>query len=696
MIVSSTGSGQVYNYHKATLREQDILSISSDIQSFGNRYRVGSSNPSSDNDAGDLFFNTATDKLLVRNAANNSWDEAQSVGNFYISTLSPAFNGVLTEFTITNAPTYASQVLLIINGVLQKPNAGTSAPADGFALDGSTVKLGGAPATGSTYSAVVIGSTVNIGTPSDNTVDADILQSGCVSDAKVAANAAIAGSKINPAFTTAASVTAAQPQLQFQDSDGTNQITQVSNSSGHTYIKTRNNTSGGNFYVNTWDNTNSNYPTLFTILNGGNCGIGTTSPAGKLEINAGSSGTDVIVLRFDSDNGGAFNIKCSDASSATPLWKFDLGISEGLEIDSATTTRFLSGSGDSSIAIGQTGAANDAVVLKYDESGDKLHFYGWGGSEGDILTLDNGNSRVGIGTDSPSWNLDVKGSNTTIGIEGTGWAQLRLTGGGSENYITSDDNLSFYVGGSEKVFINTDGAVGIGTDDPRGSSTYQGLEISGTSGGVVTFSVNETEKWNIYGADAVGGVYDRVNTRYNLKWHSDGDVELPTGNLKVASGKGIMFSPYDTTVSTPGSDSNLLDDYEEGTFNPDLIAYDVNNSNAWENVTFSSVSRYGKYTKIGNLVHINIYFANFHIDSQFDSKLARVGNFPFTVGPSDNWGYSILTYAHGQAMESTGHGFYTNPGQTYATSVVASGTSYNTWSGASGRYLMLSGTYTVA
>jgi len=148
----------------------------------------------------------------------------------------------------------------------------------------------------------------------------------------------------------------------------------------------------------------------------GKVGIGTTSPAGKLEINAGSSGTDVTVLRFDSDSGGAFNIQCSDASSGTPLWKFDLGLSEALQIDSAATTRFLSGSGDSAIAIGKTGAANDAVVLKYDESGDKLHFYGWGGSEGDILTLDNGNSRVGIGTASPGKKLEI----TTTGSSGEG------------------------------------------------------------------------------------------------------------------------------------------------------------------------------------------------------------------------------------------------------------------------------------
>ena len=113
LLVSSTGSSNTYTYHKLLGKEDDIKQLSSDINDFKARYRVGSSNPSSDNDAGDLFFNTATDKLLVRNAANNSWDEAQSVGNFYISTLSPAFNGVLTEFTITNAPSYASQILLI-------------------------------------------------------------------------------------------------------------------------------------------------------------------------------------------------------------------------------------------------------------------------------------------------------------------------------------------------------------------------------------------------------------------------------------------------------------------------------------------------------------------------------------------------------------------------------------------------------
>ena len=185
-IVTSTGSGQVYNYHKATLKEDDLVSLSGDINDFSERYRVGSSNPTSSLDSGDLFFNTGTGKLLVYNGTNSAWEEAQSVGNFFISTLSPAFDGTTQNFTLSNAPTNVQQIILSINGVVQKPNAGTSTPSEGFALDGSTVKLSAAPAAGDSYFAIVMGSTVNIGTPSNNTVTTDILQNLSVTTGKIA------------------------------------------------------------------------------------------------------------------------------------------------------------------------------------------------------------------------------------------------------------------------------------------------------------------------------------------------------------------------------------------------------------------------------------------------------------------------------------------------------------------------------
>ena len=184
-LVVSTGAGQNYTYHKATLKEDDLVGLSGDINDFAERYRVGSSNPTTNNDAGDLFFNTSTGKLMVYNGSTSAWEETQSIGNFFISTLSPAFDGSTTNFTITNAPTSAQQILLIIEGVIQKPNAGTSTPTEGFALDSSTIKLAAAPAVGASYHAVVMGSAVSIGTPSNNTVTTAILQNSSVTTAKI-------------------------------------------------------------------------------------------------------------------------------------------------------------------------------------------------------------------------------------------------------------------------------------------------------------------------------------------------------------------------------------------------------------------------------------------------------------------------------------------------------------------------------
>jgi len=195
LMVSSTGSSQTYNYHKILGKEDDIKQLSDDINDFAERYRVGASNPTTSLHAGDLFFNTSTSKLLVYNATNTAWEEAQSIGNFFISTLSPAFDGSTQDFTITNAPANAEQIILSINGVVQKPNSGTSTPSEGFALSGSTVKLAAAPASGSDYFAVVIGSTVNIGTPSNNTVTTAILQNGSVTTAKIADDS-VTGDKI--------------------------------------------------------------------------------------------------------------------------------------------------------------------------------------------------------------------------------------------------------------------------------------------------------------------------------------------------------------------------------------------------------------------------------------------------------------------------------------------------------------------
>lgn len=77
-----------------------------------------------------------------------------------------------------------------------------------------------------------------------------------------------------------------------------------------------------------------------------------------------------------------------------------------------------------------------------------------------------------------------------------------------------------------------------------------------------------------------------------------GDVTLSTGNLIIGtSGKGIDFS------ATPGTGtSELLADYEEGTFTPSVVGSTTAG-------TASYGRRTGVYTKVGRLVTFSIDLA---------------------------------------------------------------------------------------
>jgi hypothetical protein len=79
-----------------------------------------------------------------------------------------------------------------------------------------------------------------------------------------------------------------------------------------------------------------------------------------------------------------------------------------------------------------------------------------------------------------------------------------------------------------------------------------------------------------------------------------GDQTIVDGNLVIGTaGKGIDFS---ADPAAPGMTSELLDDYEEGTFTPTL----TRSSSA---PTLTYTQQRGYYTKIGNVVHCDIAVA---------------------------------------------------------------------------------------
>ena len=101
---------------------------------------------------------------------------------------SATFNGTATRFTLSNPGTNAQAHLVSVNGVIQKPNSGTS-PSEGFAIDGNDIIFAAAPASGSDFFILTLGSAISVGTPSDNTVTAAKIASAAVEQSKVAGEA---------------------------------------------------------------------------------------------------------------------------------------------------------------------------------------------------------------------------------------------------------------------------------------------------------------------------------------------------------------------------------------------------------------------------------------------------------------------------------------------------------------------------
>ena len=126
--------------------------------------------------------------------------------------------------------------------------------------------------------------------------------------------------------------------------------------------------------------------------------------------------------------------------------------------------------------------------------------------------------------------------------------------------------------------------------------------------------------------DSTGGKsywYDGGSGNNNIVASVDGQTGnlMSKGNLRIlTTGKGIDFS---TTSDAGGMSSEILDDYEEGTFSP-----------GWFDdggVFVSSYTvQYGQYTKIGNVVYFcfGLRIGTFSRTPN-SGQACRVGNLPF-------------------------------------------------------------------
>jgi hypothetical protein len=146
-----------------------------------------------------------------------------------------------------------------------------------------------------------------------------------------------------------------------------------------------------------------------------------------------------------------------------------------------------------------------------------------------------------------------------------------------------------------------------------------------------------------------------------VKIDSAQNVTVSAGNLVIGtSGKGIDFA------ATPGTGtSELLNDYEEGTFSPTLTT----DGTDFTSVTYFANFNGGKYTKVGRLVTVQITLGTSAITVGPASGNLRIGNLPFTcaahtTGTQDAFGNCALSQVQSFAVNQP------NAGRVNANSTV--------------------------
>tara|TARA_B100001115_G_scaffold134810_1_gene102383 strand:+ start:131 stop:1228 length:1098 start_codon:yes stop_codon:yes gene_type:complete len=285
--------------------------------------------------------------------------------------------------------------------------------------------------------------------------------------------------------------------------------------------------------------------------------------------------------------------------------------------------------------------------------------------------------------------------------------------------ITNDGTFTVQTGGSERLRIASNGRIGVGNNNPQfmihteGSGNNGGVRIENshttttvsgnTASGAFPHNLLLSNYSGTGSADnrmcSIGFDIPTTSTHANaviayqataagtgdLQFHlesgnsiserlrikSDGDVSINDGNLIVASGHGIDFSAR--SGSNAGATSSVLDDYEEGVYQPTITGSSGGSHNL---VSYTHLA----YTKIGRLVHIQGYI---NINGGSLSGNLKL-SLPFTVS-NDAAGHSrysaigLSWRGHGWSGNTGEITFAVQPNTTYGEFVSVSPNGNHTW-----------------
>jgi hypothetical protein len=297
--------------------------------------------------------------------------------------------------------------------------------------------------------------------------------------------------------------------------------------------------------------TNNGATTAMTLTTGGNVGVGTTSPVGRLQVsgltflyNEGST-TSRLLLRNTTTGPSAGGFDIQQVGNDTTVFNGSSGY----------------------LALGTT----NTEQMRITSAGN-----------------------VGIGTSSPAGRFHVVGTADQIrGGDGTTTSFLGGSAGIGYTGTLTNHAFTFYTNGAERMRIDISGNVGIGV-----TSLSERFQVAGTGDVKAEISTNATNRvavrwknasvsyiWQIDGNDF--RVIDETPSAERLRITSTGLLQFNSGYGSVATAFGCRaWVNFDGTgtVSIRGS-GNVSSITDNGAGN-----YNVNFTTAMPNVNYAITS----------------------------------------------------------------------------------------------------------
>ena len=296
--------------------------------------------------------------------------------------------------------------------------------------------------------------------------------------------------------------------------------------------------------------------------------------------------------------------------------------------------------------------ANDFTITQYEDGNGTYTMLGQNvklNSSGNNTILDSAHRTAAI-------QLDARNNGNVTFYTGAANAvgeRLRITSDGDvllSGLTTKNDGRN-----DKGISLKSASGISFQNFGSNGSRNWRIRPDDLTSWGSLEFSVSPTDNNNTDWPDAASDVV--------LELKKDKNVVVSNGNLVIGtSGQGIDFSATSNSSGSVGSE--VFDDYEEGTWTPQI--------NGGMSGTPSYQFQIGWYTKIGRIVTLYFYLRFSSSGNTGNGSSMLIGNFPFQVASNHqntyNRGMGVSNYHSIPGFTSGNISFYgAGSSNTYAT-----------------------------